>query len=99
MEGREGEEEAGGQEGGLGREVKENALEGKRERERERRRKREKTNREGSFGERERGLVVRETSVEKRQKQLEGRERALKETEGGFGEDLMNVYYCWNWIR
>ena len=35
MEGSEGEEEAGGQEGGLGREEKENALEGKRERERE----------------------------------------------------------------
>ena len=35
MEGSEGEEEEGGQEGGLGREEKENALEGKRERERE----------------------------------------------------------------
>ena len=34
MEGSEGEEEAGGQEGGLGREEKKNALEGKRERER-----------------------------------------------------------------
>ena len=60
MEGSEGEEEAGGQEGGLGREEKENALEGKRERESARRRKREKTIREGSLGERERGLVVRE---------------------------------------
>ena len=39
MEGSEGEEEAGGQEGGLGREEKENALEGKRERESARRRK------------------------------------------------------------
>ena len=35
MEGSEGEEEAGGQEGGLGREEKENALDGKRERESE----------------------------------------------------------------
>ena len=40
MEGSEGEEEAGGQEGGLGREEKENALEGKRERERESSRRR-----------------------------------------------------------
>ena len=41
MEGSEREEEAGGQEGGLGREEKENALEGKRKREGEGRRRRQ----------------------------------------------------------